>query len=1531
MPLSKAGLLVLNNTNFPNNTTQYISPELLREFNTEMVAALQLTQSMSEYAVLSGGNSFIGSQNITGDLTVTGTLTVPVIHTIYETASVIYSSGSNQLGDELTDTQTLSGSVKVQGSLTINGIPVTAGQTTGSSLITASVLNNVITFTKGDLSQFNITVNTGSANYTDLTSLNAYTASNDVKWNTLGTLTGSYATTGSNSFKGNQYIDKTNAIYSNALYWTSSEVGYNNLEIINQGGGNLDFASLNGGKMRVVNTPLILTGSALSSSNDISTSANIYAANLTASAIPTGTISSSAQISALGFVSSSVTASSLITASLSGQTLTFTKGNGTTFGIVLPDVSGSDITSLNAFTASQLDINTGYNTFTASANSSISNLNSATASLFNSASLALITASFDNGTRNLTFTKGDTQTFSVNIPDVSGSAGTFVTTSSFNAYTASNDQRVSSLETNSASVNISISNLNASSASQQLQINSLIAATGSYVTSAITASSLITASFSGNTLTFTKGDSSTFGVVIPDISGSTFDTGSFVSTSSFNQYTSSTNNRLNNLETTSASVNISISNLNSTTASQAISISNLNTYTQSNDAKWNTLGGQTGSYVTSAITASSLVTASVNLNTITFTKGDASTFAITVNTGSGGGSTDITSLNAFTQSILGTNPWTASIDQKFATIGGQSGSWGGGGGAISVQDEGTILGNATSFNFNGAGVTATLSAGTASITIPGGGGSSDTGSLLVTASFNTSTRDITFTKGDASTFKLGAFAITGSNTFVGSQTINSSNALTISSSAGFGYGITLQGQQGISIQGSGGPRINFPNDTWLNGNENDDFQFTGDTNNPKTRGISFFLYGTGSRNMSFRNDSGPSAQINFQTTGSGSPFTNLSLTQNQSTFGRVLRLADWNSNSIISMINVSGSLSLIPSSFNATTASLLHLSASNNNQFVNLVFKNNNGTGDTIISGSNNIFTNPGTPTTGYKKYVGGANNFYLNSSNGINSEITASAISVSGVRPVMNNNIFQGTAALTINQAVNGGTHTYSNNLFAGINVTTINALAYTGSNFTVSDNIFKGGAITINPASASLAEIAAGVSGSGGTGFQIDRNTILGTGGMTINVGPKTTTGFTSVLSNVINAGQLTITNISSSVNVNSTGNFANGGMTYTNAGAAGLALHRNSGTMNSNYGAMNLIASASAIAATGNICSSALTVTNRMYSGSLGSGSLSFNTNAVQGNLNTYTVSGSYNGTGPTQGAVFANNAIYGARNTFFTNVEGRGNYVNFSANGIFGNSLILTGSNNTILIEEGGAHIGRYNADDGRRNTTGENIFSVGTGTSTARKTGFLIDSGSNTFIEGTLNVSGSTTMTGSLSIQSGSALPSATGSSVLTWNATTGQVGQSTFTNLLSASLSIGEFYNSTTLSGSAGVSQSIYLPTTGVSNGLSIQNNSQIVTTQTGTYNIQFSAQCDAFGGADTIWIWFKKNEVNIADSASKLIMQNNTAAIMTVNIFDNATAGDYYEVVWQNNAGTGILVADAATGNIPAVPSVIVTINEIR
>jgi len=66
----------------------------------------------------------------------------------------------------------------------------------------------------------------------------------------------------------------------------------------------------------------------------------------------------------------------------------------------------------------------------------------------------------------------------------------------------------------------------------------------------------------------------------------------------------------------------------------------------------------TGSLVTlpSANTASLLITASVNLNTITFTKGNTDQFSITVNTGSGG-TTAVTGSN-ITQSFSNTATWT---------------------------------------------------------------------------------------------------------------------------------------------------------------------------------------------------------------------------------------------------------------------------------------------------------------------------------------------------------------------------------------------------------------------------------------------------------------------------------------------------------------------------------------------------------------------------------------------------------------------------------------------------------------------------------------------------------------------------------------------------------------------------------------------------------------------------------------------------------------------------------------------------------
>ena len=110
------------------------------------------------------------------------------------------------------------------------------------------------------------------------------------------------------------------------------------------------------------------------------------------------------------------------------EALNITSFPDNTTGLITPTVLRGYNTASIENTVNQ-DV---YTTDSASFKTSINNLNAATSSYVTSAITAssLITASFDNGTRNLTFTKGNNAQFSVNIPDVSGSTGNFATTGS---------------------------------------------------------------------------------------------------------------------------------------------------------------------------------------------------------------------------------------------------------------------------------------------------------------------------------------------------------------------------------------------------------------------------------------------------------------------------------------------------------------------------------------------------------------------------------------------------------------------------------------------------------------------------------------------------------------------------------------------------------------------------------------------------------------------------------------------------------------------------------------------------------------------------------------------------------------------------------------------------------------------------------------------------------------------------------------------------------------------------------------------
>ena len=208
-----------------------------------------LINATGSYAT-TGSNNFIGNQTITGDLDVSGQLRVSSIYTTQETASVIFSSGSNILGDSILDTQTLNGLVRVSGSSQITGSMGISANLNVKGIMSASRvegIGNVTDFSQSIVNQFydvsvyennndtkwatlepvtsslidkvySLEIFTASIQNTNAftasisgtnqftASIKTYTGSNDTKWTTLGNLSSSFATTGSNTFIGTETI-----------------------------------------------------------------------------------------------------------------------------------------------------------------------------------------------------------------------------------------------------------------------------------------------------------------------------------------------------------------------------------------------------------------------------------------------------------------------------------------------------------------------------------------------------------------------------------------------------------------------------------------------------------------------------------------------------------------------------------------------------------------------------------------------------------------------------------------------------------------------------------------------------------------------------------------------------------------------------------------------------------------------------------------------------------------------------------------------------------------------------------------------------------------------------------------------------------------------------------------------------------------------------------------------------------------------------------------------------------------------------
>ena len=107
----------------------------------------------------------------------------------------------------------------------------------------------------------------------------------------------------------------------------------------------------------------------------------------------------------------------------------------------------------------------------------------------------------------------------------------------------------------------------------------------------------------------------------------------------------------------------------------------------------------------------------------------------------------------------------------------------------------------------------------------------------------------------------------------------------------------------------------------------------------------------------------------------------------------------------------------------------------------------------------------------------------------------------------------------------------------------------------------------------------------------------------------------------------------------------------------------------------------------------------------------------------------------------------------------------------------------------------------------------------------------------------------------------------------------------------------------------------------------------RITVPHTGVYNIAFSAQFQRVSGGSSqnIDIWLSKGGVNVPNTNTKLTFQANAGYLVAAwNFFIKLNVGEYVELKWATSDTNIIMANEAANGLHPAIPSAILTINQV-
>ena len=161
--------------------------------------------------------------------------------------------------------------------------------------------------------------------------------------------------------------------------------------------------------------------------------------------------------------------------------------------------------------------------------------------------------------------------------------------------------------------------------------------------------------------------------------------------------------------------------------------------------------------------------------------------------------------------------------------------------------------------------------------------------------------------------------------------------------------------------------------------------------------------------------------------------------------------------------------------------------------------------------------------------------------------------------------------------------------------------------------------------------------------------------------------------------------------------------------------------------------------------------------------------------------------------------------------------------------------------------------------------------------------------------------------------------------------------KTTVGDIIAYNRAYGAWSDSTDQTGSLTAGTAITYNTQDISDGVTLVDNSKLTVPNTGIYDVQFSAQFKNVSNSQQIvTIWVKVNGTDVANSATNVTIPARKSAgifgyqVAAWNFFFQLNSADYVQLYWLPESLDVTLEHLPATALYPAIPSMLITVQQV-